>query len=295
VRASKRSRQTPSPGEKLACLRYRGVFRAPAERCPLDGARLHRGARDPLLDTWFAGRYLIEELVGDGPLGRIYRARDLRDHRWLALRVLAGERAADPVARARFHRQAELARRLDHPNVVPVSALGTSREGLPFVVTDYVAGHALSRVVSREGPLPRERALAILRQVADGLAHAHERGVLHRDLRPENVLLSRERRRGERARIVDFGIGAGGGDADPRRDLAGLGAVLRQMLGSGPAGRGARTAREPPTGGEVCVDLGEADLGRLAERLEADPAACLRSLGLTGQGRPPAPPRSGSS
>ena len=91
MRASRRSRQSFPPGEKLACLRCRGVYRAPAERCPIDGARLHRGTRDPLLGTWFVGRFLIEEMVGDGPLGRIYRARDLRDRRELAVRVLAGE------------------------------------------------------------------------------------------------------------------------------------------------------------------------------------------------------------
>jgi serine/threonine-protein kinase len=207
------------------------VFRAPAERCPLDGARLHRGDRDPLLGTWFAGRFLVDELVGDGPLGRLYRARVLSARRALALRVLAGERAADPAARARFRRQAELARRLDHPNVVAVEDVGTTGEGLPYVVTDYVAGPALSQVVAREGPLGQERAASILRQVASGLAHAHERGVLHRDLRPANVLLSRRRGRGERALIVDFGIGAADGAADPGRDLADLQALLREMVG----------------------------------------------------------------
>jgi eukaryotic-like serine/threonine-protein kinase len=271
VRA-KKSRQVPA-SERLACLRCRGVFRAPAERCPLDGARLHRGGRDPLLGTWFAGRYLVEELVGDGPLGRIYRARDMVQRRSLALRVLAGERAADPVARSRFQRQAELARRLDHPNVVPVADLGTSREGLPFVVTDYVSGHALSQIVAREGPFERDRAAEILRQVASGLAHAHERGVLHRDLRPANVLLSRERRRRERARIVDFGIGGAEGDAG--RDVASLAALVREMVGGVTTGSdGAARHPDPPA-------AGTADLGQLARRLE-EPKACLRSLGLTG-------------
>lgn len=280
------------------------MFRAPAERCPIDGARLHRGAQDPLLGTWFVGRFLIEEMIGDGPLGRIYRARDLRDRRELAVRVLAGERAADPVERARFHRRAELARRLDHPNVVPVADVGTSGEGLPFLITDYVAGHALSRVLTREKPLARERVVAILRQIADGLAHAHDRGVFHRDMRPENVLLARDGRRGERARIVDFAIGGGAG-SDPRRDLAGLGAVLREMIAhvapdDRPPGR-----RERRTGRTALADL---DLARLADELEADPASCLRRLGLVGDrpDRPadpghvepaspgPARPRSGS-
>lgn len=263
------------------------MFRAPAERCPIDGARLHGGARDPLLGTWLVGRFLIEEMVGDGPLGRVYRARDLRDRRELAVRVLAGERAADPAERARFHRRAELARRLDHPNVVPVADVGTTGEGLSFLVTDYVPGRALSRVLTREGPLTRERALALLRQIADGLAHAHDRGVLHRDLRPENVILAPDRRRGERARIVDFAIGGGAG-GDPRRDLAGLGAVLREMIARVAPDdrrsrrRGRRTSR---------AALADLDLARLAEQLEADPASCLRRLGLVGEGpdRPAGP------
>jgi eukaryotic-like serine/threonine-protein kinase len=256
VRA-KRLRHALPASEKLACLRCRGVFRAPADRCPLDGARLHRGGRDPLLGTWFAGRYLIEELVGDGPLGRIYRARDGAERRALAVRVLAGERAADPVARSRFQRQAELARRLDHPNVVPVAELGTSREGLPFLVTDYVPGQALSQIVAREGPFDRARATAILRQIASGLAHAHERGVLHRDLRPANVLLSRERRR-ERAHIVDFGIGAAADASDARRDMDSLAQLVREMVGTA-ARRGAGAAPGASTSPTEPQESGTAD------------------------------------
>jgi serine/threonine-protein kinase len=223
------------------------VFRAPAERCPLDGARLHRGGRDPLLGTYFAGRYLVQEMVGDGPLGRVYRARDMPDRRAFALRVLAGELSADPIERGRFRRQAELARRLDHPNVVGVADVGTSQEGLPFVVTDYVTGESLSALIRRGGPLDGERAAAILSQVAAGLEHAHGRGVLHRDLRPANVLVTRERRgRGERARIVDFGIGRGGGGA--AADRAGLAALLRQMVAPDATGSGlGQTAQESIT------------------------------------------------
>jgi serine/threonine protein kinase len=302
VRVSKRSRSGLPASERLVCLRCRGVFRAPADRCPLDGARLHHSARDPLLGTWFAGRYLVEELVGDGPLGRVYRARERADRSPIALRVMAGDRAADPRARARFQRQAELARRLDHPNVVRVSDLGTSGEGLPFLVTDYITGVPLSQVVAAERPLERARTLSILRQVAAGLVHAHERGVLHRDLRPANVLLAAVPR-GERARIVDFGIGAtDGGGGDERRDMAGLAGVLREMLGEKPAapGRGRRTSAPPPrapgrlrqrpstapprvrseTWPRTEADLGRADLGRLAQRMESESPASLRSLGL---------------
>ena len=95
------------PAFDHACPRCRAVFSAHRGRCPLDGGRLRIAIDDPLVGTWFAGRYLIEELVGQGVLGRVYRARHLRTRGGVAVLVLSGDRAADPGARARFIRDSE--------------------------------------------------------------------------------------------------------------------------------------------------------------------------------------------
>ena len=148
-----------------------------------------------------AGRYELEELVGTGGMSRVYRAHDRRLERLVALKVLHERLGADDEHVSRFHHEARAVAQLSHPNIVTVIDRGEDG-GRRFIVFEYVDGENLKQLCERTGPLPVRRALEIAVAVADGLAYAHEHGVVHRDVKPQNVLLSRD---GE-VKVTDFGI-----------------------------------------------------------------------------------------
>ncbi|MBZ0232102.1 MAG: serine/threonine protein kinase, partial [Deltaproteobacteria bacterium] len=209
------------PGERpkadlSSCPTCKAVFRGGFQRCPSDGSRLAPGGDDPLVGTVLADRYHIDAVIGDGGIGRVYRARHTRMSRRFAIKVPFGEVAYDRKQRARLSNEAEAASRLSHPNVIGIVDVGETSEGLFYMAMDLAEGHNLADVVA-EGPLPQARVLAILAQVADGLAHAHERDLVHRDLKPENIILTAGPDGGEQARIVDFGLAIVDADA-PRQD-----------------------------------------------------------------------------
>jgi predicted Ser/Thr protein kinase len=208
------------------------------------------------------GIELLEEL-GRGGMGRVYRARDLKLGRTVAVKFLPPELASRPDFRERLEREARALARLAHPNVVAVHDL-RHEEGAPYIVMECVEGRPLSELV----PLPLEGALDVALQVASALACAHSAGIVHRDVKPENVLVDDA----GRVKVADFGIArllvpgsesrltsAGGvlgtprymapealaGSApDPRMDVYSLGVLLHEMI----AGRGeAGTESLPPT------------------------------------------------
>ena len=156
----------------------------------------------------FAERYEILGSIGAGGMGEVYRARHLGLDKVLALKILAtprasssrpaGEQTAADFA-ARFHREARAIARLDHPGCVRVLDYGRTPDGLQYIAMELVEGPTLASELAR-GPLPVARAIAVTRQLLRGLAHAHERGILHRDVKPENVILT------PRAVLIDFGL-----------------------------------------------------------------------------------------
>ena len=148
-----------------------------------------------------AGRYEIVALIGSGGMGTVYRARDLELDEVVALKVLRPELVAAPGILDRFRREAKLARRVTHKNVARVFDIG-EHEGEKFLTMELVEGEALSAALSRSGAFPLERALAVGAAIADGLGSAHAAGVVHRDLKPDNVLLARD----GRVVVTDFGI-----------------------------------------------------------------------------------------
>jgi|tagenome__1003787_1003787.scaffolds.fasta_scaffold20987358_3 hypothetical protein len=169
---------------------------------------------DPLflsLQEALAGHYALERELGRGGMAVVYLARDVRLDRPVAIKLLPPELAAHDKLRARFMREARTAARLSHPHIVPIHAVDEVR-GYVFYVMSYVDGDTLAERVANRGPLPPREASRVLQEVASALAAAHGQGVVHRDVKPGNILL--ERATG-RAMVTDFGIarlaeGAGG-------------------------------------------------------------------------------------
>jgi len=152
------------------------------------------------------GRYQIEMRVGEGGMAYVYRAKDRKDGRIVAVKVLMARLVGDREAVGRLQREAQVAMRLDHPNVCGIVGYGEA-VGLPYLVMPFLEGETLSRRETRHGPMPEPLAIRILRQLCLGLHHAHEAGVLHRDLKPENVMLVPGPHPGmERAVVMDFGL-----------------------------------------------------------------------------------------
>lgn len=147
-------------------------------------------------------RYLIERELGRGGMGTVYLARDRRLDRPVALKVLPQEFAAESDLRERFLRETRLAAGFSHPNIVPVFAIEDSNDVLAFAM-GFVEGESLAARVERDGPLGRRDAVRLLQDVAYALAYAHGRGVVHRDIKPDNIMI--ERATG-RALVMDFGI-----------------------------------------------------------------------------------------
>ena len=149
-------------------------------------------------------QYLIENEIGRGGMAVVYRAVDTRLNRTVAIKVLPPDVAFNPAVRERFIREAQTAAQLNHPNIVPIYSVDESDAGgLVYFVMAYVEGESLGIRLSREGLWPVDRAVRVLRDVADALAYAHAHGVVHRDIKPDNILIERA---SGRPMVTDFGI-----------------------------------------------------------------------------------------
>ncbi len=165
------------------------------------------------LQTSLAGQYSLERELGRGGMGIVYLARDVSLDRLVAIKVLPPELAARRERRERFVREARTAAQLSHPHIVPIHHVGEANETVFFVMS-YVEGETLGHRLRSRGALPVHQAVRIVREVAWALAYAHLRGIVHRDVKPDNVLLERD---SGRALIMDFGIASAASD-DPALD-----------------------------------------------------------------------------
>ena len=162
-----------------------------------------RGGGALAVGTQFAG-YTIEAIAGRGGMGVVYRAHQSRPSRTVALKVISPQLAAEPGFRERFAHESEIAASIEHSNVIPVYEVG-EESGLLFIAMRYVEGTDLARVIATEGRLPLERAVQILSELTGALDAAHAKGLVHRDVKPANVLLTREGG-GEHLYLADFGL-----------------------------------------------------------------------------------------
>lgn len=248
--------QATTPTGVRYCTSCIAIYRADFQRCPLDGGTLVVGVTDPLIGTT-VGAYVIDDKIGEGGMGRVYRAhRADEPTKRVALKILLGDLAASAVMRERFHREAEAARQLSHKHIVAVLDYGHTTAGLPFLVMELVEGTNLA-VILGKGPMQGERVIKLARQLCEGLDHAHSHGVIHRDFKPDNILVVNEGP-DEQVKIADFGLALSsnietrltqtgvactpayaapeqlrGGAIDSRVDLYALGTTMFEMLTGG--------------------------------------------------------------
>lgn len=193
--------------------------------CPKTGRSLTAGRA--LVGRVISNRYRILALIGEGGMGAVYVAEHLLIGRKVAVKRLHPELAGDERAVARFQREARAAGSTGHEHVVEVLDLGYGDDGAPFLVMEYLRGLSLARVLEQDGKLPAKRACKIVGQVLSALAAVHRCGVMHRDLKPDNVLLIRKRGDPEFVKVVDFGISKiHQEDADPKNNLTRTGVTL---------------------------------------------------------------------
>ncbi len=154
------------------------------------------------------GRYRVERKIGEGGMSFVYLATDLQTSARVAIKILSPQIAHEKNAMARLRREAELAGRLQHPNVCHIAALGQTEGGMVFVVMPFVEGELLCDRTMRLGHITLEETVRLVRDISAGLEAAHQLGIIHRDLKPENVMLCQDEQGGgtERAVVMDFGL-----------------------------------------------------------------------------------------
>src|SRR5213595_1622313 len=204
--------------------------------CPQDRTLLQADATnasfvpvDPLLGLTLDEKYLLEEKLGIGGMGTVYRARHLLIDRPVAVKVLNPRFVEDEAAKARFRREAKAAGRLRHINAVGVTDFGQTTDGYVYLVMELLEGKTLQGLLAKDGPLDLAHAVSIMLQVSSAVAAAHEAGIIHRDLKPANIFVMQRSDIPTVVKVLDFGIAklaADSLDDDDRQTLTQVGAMI---------------------------------------------------------------------
>src|SRR5512146_1521186 len=213
-----------------------------------------RSVNDPALNKVIAGRYRLEARIGEGGMGIVYRARHVLIDRVVAVKLIRPDLRGETHLRAWMLREARAANRVDHAHIIDIHDIGETEEGELYLVMEYLVGTALSSELAR-GPMALSRGVDILEQMCAALGRAHDLGVVHRDLKSDNILLSTRGGRKDFVKILDFGLAAlahdprlapkgavfgtpeymspeqaRGEEATPQADLYALGVLFFEML-----------------------------------------------------------------
>lgn len=192
--------------ESKICLICHKAVNGSLLKCPDDGGDLVNTKQDRLVGQVFANRYRIQSIIGQGGMSTVYKAQHTYMDRVVAVKLLHPHLVSDPISVQRFQQEAKAAASLSHPNIITVFDFGVTEDGLAFLVMDYLEGPSLGDLLDRTGSVPADEAIDIFRQVLKGLAHAHRKGVVHRDLKPRNMVLAVDEDGTVQVKIVDFGI-----------------------------------------------------------------------------------------
>src|SRR5258707_9787112 len=166
----------------------------------------HPPAHAPLIGLVLSERYRIVRKLGEGGMGAVYQAEHALIEKRIALKILFPELTRRPDLVARFLQEAKSASRIGHENVIDISDFGQSPEGMVYIAMEFLDGQDLAQVIKAEGTLGWTRARPILMQIAKALRAAHEHGIIHRDMKPENVFLVQREGRPDFVKVLDFGI-----------------------------------------------------------------------------------------
>ena len=182
---------------------------------------------DPLVGRTLDEKYYVEERLGSGGMGKVYRARHLSMDRLVAIKFLRQRFSEDEAARTRLLTEARAAVALRHSNAVSVTDFGQTVEGWVYIVMELLEGRTLREIVSREAPLETARATSIMLQASDAVGAAHQAGIIHRDLKPSNILITQSADQPAVVKVLDFGIAKFfAGNDDDANDLAQTNSVI---------------------------------------------------------------------
>ncbi|MEA2874473.1 MAG: eukaryotic-like serine/threonine-protein kinase [Hyphomicrobiales bacterium] len=211
-------------------------YSADFEVCPEDQSPLQADATiaglapvDPLVGHTLDDKYRLEEKLGVGGMGTVYRARHLLIDRPVAVKVLNQRFVEDEAARTRFRREARAAGRLQHTNAVTVTDFGESHDGYVYLVMELLEGRTLREVLAKEAPLDPARSVSLMMQISAAVAAAHEAGIIHRDLKPANIFIVQRAEVPAVVKVLDFGIAklaAESLDEDEPLTLTQIGAMI---------------------------------------------------------------------